>query len=179
MARSLSMRSLRALVAAQYIRPKSAPTEMPKSPAYSKASRVLVVRNSSSHLGSIAQPVTGAPNGLDNGLLGLAGAKLSAEAADMRLDDSRPRVEMKIPDVFEQHRPSDDSARMPHQILEEAELARLEVDLPLAASAASTDKVEFELTDPDHCSQLRQGGTARQGVYPRGELYKCKGLDEI
>ena len=96
----------------------------------------------------------------------------------MGFDDRRPRIEMKVPDMFEQHCPGDDLARMPHQMLKQPELARLKIDLPVADSAAATSKVEFEPADAEDGPQL-QGWPAREGIDPRGEFGKRKRLDEI
>src|ERR1700704_4676010 len=85
------------------------------------ASRALVVRKSSTHLGDISQPIAGATDGLDDDLLVLARTEFPAEAAYMGFDDRRSRIEMKIPDMLEQHCPGDNLARMPHQVFKKAE----------------------------------------------------------
>jgi hypothetical protein len=56
--------------------------------------------------------------------------------------------------MLEQHRPGDDLVRMPHQILKKAEFTRLEVDLPVAAAAAATGGVQFEVADAEQCARL-------------------------
>src|SRR5262245_59850673 len=48
-------------------------------------------------------------DGLNQRVLRIA-VDLCANAADVRLDDVRPRIEMKIPHVLEQHRARDDTA---------------------------------------------------------------------
>src|ERR1700704_1578862 len=143
------------------------------------ASRALVVRESSTHLRDISQPIAGAPDGLDDDLLVLARTEFPAEAAYMGFDDRRPRIEMKIPDMLEQHRPGDNLARMPHQVFKKAEFAGLQFNLSIAVPAATPRKVDFEIADATHAARLRQGRASSQSVYSRGEFGERERLDEV
>src|SRR3569623_705272 len=63
--------------------------------------------------------------------------ELRAQPADMRLDDVGLGVEMEIPHPLEQHGARDDASGNAHQILEQGEFARLQLDaLPGAAHLA-------------------------------------------
>src|SRR6476619_9761 len=57
---------------------------------------------------------------------------LVAEVADVDIDDVRITLEREVPDVLQQLRPGQRFPRVLHQVLEERELLRREVDLPLA-----------------------------------------------
>src|SRR3984893_14130 len=143
------------------------------------ASRALVVRKSSTHLRDISQPVAGAPDSLDDALLVLARAEFAAKAADMGFDDRRSRIEMKIPDMLEQHRPGDNLARMPHQVFKKAEFTRLQFNVSVPAPAAAPRKIDFQIADAAHAARLRQSRAPRQGVHPRREFGEGKRLDEV
>src|ERR1700688_1730256 len=51
---------------------------------------------------------------------------LGAQARDMHVDHVGLRIEMIVPDMFEQHRAGDNLAGVLHQIFEQAEFARLQ-----------------------------------------------------
>src|SRR4051794_8072686 len=55
--------------------------------------------------------------------------ELSAQPADVNVDDVGPRIEMIVPDLLEKHRPGDDAALVPGEIFEQQIFARLEVEL--------------------------------------------------
>ena len=54
---------------------------------------------------------------------------LRAQPRDMHVDDIGLRIEMIVPDVLEQHGARHHLAGMSHQIFEQAEFARLQIDL--------------------------------------------------
>src|ERR1700710_2732781 len=54
--------------------------------------------------------------------------ELAPEPADMDVDDVGAGIEMIVPDLLEQHRPSDDAAFVAGEIFEQPIFARLEVD---------------------------------------------------
>ena len=72
---------------------------------------------------------------------------LGAQARDVDVDDVGLRVEMIIPDVLEQHGARHHLAGVLHQIFEQAELARLQRQLVLAAGDAMRQAVELEIPD--------------------------------
>ena len=65
----------------------------------------------------------------------------------MHVDDVGLRIEMIIPDVFEQHGARHHLARMLHQIFEQTEFARLQCQLVLAAGDPVREPVELEIAD--------------------------------
>src|SRR6202158_3282393 len=113
--------------------PKSTRVEAPKRTAYSAERRKLVVRSS---LIGRTEAIPGAAHGVDQ-LGRKAAVDLAAQAADMGLDDIGLRVEVKFPDVLQQHSAGDDAAGVAHEIFEKLELLRLQLDaLPGARDAA-------------------------------------------
>src|SRR5689334_17864785 len=82
-----------------------------------------------------------------NQRIGLLVVDLSAQASDINIDDVGRRVEMKIPDVLQQHGAGYDAAFIAHEILQQLELPGKEVD-PLAAPAGrSRDQVNRKIAD--------------------------------
>ena len=65
----------------------------------------------------------------------------------MGLDDICLRVEMKIPDSFEQHGPGHHLTGMFHEIFEKPELTRLEHDLSTVAGQLVGQPIELEVAD--------------------------------
>src|SRR5437868_2988707 len=66
-------------------------------------------------------------HGLDD-LLRRLRVELGPQPADMALDHARARVEVHIPDVLEQHGAGDGAALVTHQVLEQAELLRQQIE---------------------------------------------------
>src|SRR5688572_22599578 len=73
------------------------------------------------------ESVAGAADGVDQGLLEALVHPL-AQPADMHVDDVGLRIEMIVPHRLEQHGAGDELALVAHQVLEQRELARLQVD---------------------------------------------------
>src|SRR5262245_16646819 len=55
---------------------------------------------------------------------------LRPDATDMGFDDAGARVEIEVPDLFEQHRARNHLAGVTHQVFQEAKFARLQLDPP-------------------------------------------------
>src|SRR4029079_17431074 len=92
-------------------------TETMNIAAYHAMRRKPVLR---SGLTRLTNAVPRAAQGMDQLDAELA-VHLGAQAADVGLDDAGARVEVKIPDVFEQHRAGDELAGVAHQVLEQLE----------------------------------------------------------
>ena len=94
----------------------------------------------------------------------------------MHVDDVGLGIEMMVPDLFQQHGARDDMPGMPHQIFEQAELARQQVDRLARPRHAARDQVHFEIGD------LEPGlgaAAAGQRLEPRQKLGEGEGLAEI
>src|SRR5208282_3719324 len=66
---------------------------------------------------------------------------------NVHVDHIGLRVEVIIPDVLQQHGPSDDLAGVPHQIFEQAEFARLQLQLLPGAAYLMRKPIELEIAD--------------------------------
>ena len=69
---------------------------------------------------------------------------LGAQAGDVHVDHVGLRIEVIFPDAFEQHGAGDDLPGVAHQIFEQAELARLQVDGLAVTGGGAGEQVEFE-----------------------------------
>src|SRR5579862_216296 len=78
------------------------------------------------------QRVTRAPNGVDE-CAPVSAIDLAAQSADVRLDHTRMRIEVYLPDVLQQHAAGDHLLGMAHQVLEQPKLARQKIDRLAAA----------------------------------------------
>src|SRR3990167_10970425 len=87
---------------------------------------------------------------------------LGPETGNMHVDHVRLRIEMIFPDILQQHGSRDDLARMLHQIFEQAEFARLEVDLLPFPHDLAGEEVNFEVTDLKARADLVRIGAADQ-----------------
>lgn len=65
----------------------------------------------------------------------------------MHVDHVGLRIEMIVPDVLEQHGARHHLAGVLHQVFEQAEFARLQRQLVLAAGDAMRQPVELEIAD--------------------------------
>src|SRR5262245_14061976 len=104
-------------LAAQYITPNRISTDAPNDPIQSKVRRKLEVRRI---LGRAANTIPRPSHRMDQ-LRFEAFVDLGAQPAYVGLDDVRMRVEMNVPDVFEQHRARNHLARMTHKVFEQLE----------------------------------------------------------
>src|SRR5208282_6386607 len=73
-----------------------------------------------------------------------AGVDLAPEIADVDVDDVGLRQELVVPDVLEQHRPRDDLVGPAHEVFEQLELARQQIDAPLATPERALDEIHLE-----------------------------------
>src|SRR5579859_4658761 len=101
---------------------------------------------------------------------------LPAQPADMAFDDIGMRVEMQVPDIFQEHGARHDLAGMPHQIFEQPKLARLQLDLAVAAADGAGQQVDLEIADLKRGGQLAAHAAAER-VDPSREFGKGEGLD--
>src|SRR5690606_20287893 len=127
-------------------------TDVTKTAAYHASSRKLVLRRK---LAERTKAVAGAAHRVDQVVVEVA-IDLGAQAADVRLDDGGMRVEMEVPYLFQQHGARDDLSGVAHQILEQPEFLRLELDAPAAARHGPREAVELEIRNAQHRLLLRQ-----------------------
>ena len=86
---------------------------------------------------------------------------------------------MEVPYLLEQHGPGDYPTVIAHQILQQSELARQEVDDDAGPSTSVTNEIKLEIED----LQFRPLGLRRwpsgQGIDPRQQFRKGERLDQI
>src|SRR5579875_3596591 len=150
-------------------------TETPNSPAYSTVTRKLEVRST---LGRMTDTIAGTAHGLDQLRLEPL-VDLAAQSTDIGLDAVGARIEMEIPDMLEQHRARHHLPGMPHQIFEQPEFARLQVDDVPGPAHRAREQVEFEIGNLQAGRDRMRRRAAQQGPDPRDQLGKGKGLDQI
>src|SRR5581483_8069522 len=119
-----------------------------------------------------------AANGMDQ-RISLLAVDLAAHAPDIDIDDIGRGVEMKIPDVLQQHRPGDHASFVANQILQKLELARIEKDLLAAPAGSPRHQVDREIADPQ--DGLFDNGVAAPAkrLDARHQFDEGKGLDQV
>src|SRR5512132_1389161 len=97
-------------------------------------SRKAVVRK---RLGRGTQAIPGAAHRMQQWCLESL-VDLRTQATDVHVDDVRLRIEVVVPDALEQHGSGYDLALVAHQVLEQSELPRLQVDRLAGAGHRAT-----------------------------------------
>src|ERR1700758_2349431 len=78
--------------------------------------------------GTVADHITRTAHGMEQRLRE-AFIDLRSQAGDVHVDDISLRIKMIVPDVLQQHSAGHDLAGVAHQIFEQAEFPRLQLDL--------------------------------------------------
>ena len=86
---------------------------------------------------------------------------------------------MIVPDILQQHGAGDDLAGMPHQIFEQAEFARLQLQFLPGAADFVRQPIELEIGDPIDRLLAAAAAPARQRLDARQQLGKCIGFGQI
>ena len=121
------------------------------------------------------QAIAGAAHGVQERAVE-ALVDLLPEPADMHVDDVGLRIEMVVPDLFQEHRARDDVVRVAHEIFEQAELARQQLDRLAGARHGASEQIHLEIGDLEAGFGARAAG---QRLKPRQQLGEGKGLAEI
>src|SRR5215471_148306 len=106
----------------------------------------------------ISYPVTQAPYRLQRGPLERA-VDLAPERKDVDVDDPGIALEGEVPDVLDQGSPGEDIARPAHEVLEQRELGRGELDHAAASHHLVAGRIQGQVPDSEHCR-------ARRGLPP-------------
>src|SRR5258708_5040125 len=72
---------------------------------------------------------------------------LVPQSADLHIDRVRLRIEMIIPDRFEEHGARDDLSLVTNQILEKPKLSRLQRDRLICPLGPPSSQIEFQIRD--------------------------------
>src|SRR5258708_4949176 len=125
------------------ITPRRITNVMPVIVAYMSARRKLEVRNT---LYRNTKCIAGTAQGV-NQRDRLAAIDLASQAADVRFHHRGIRLEMNIPDVFQQHGARHRLLGVFHQVFEQAKLARQQLDWGAATNDRAREQVNFKIGD--------------------------------
>src|SRR4029079_14534462 len=92
------------------------------------------------------ETVPDASNGMDQRIV-LVVIDLSTHPSDVDIDDIGQRIEMKVPDVLQKHGAGYNAAFIAHQILQELEFPRGQVDTLAAPAGGPRDQVDREIAN--------------------------------
>jgi hypothetical protein len=79
--------------------------------------------------------------------IGLLAVDLATHAPDIDVDDIRGGIEMKVPDVLQQHGPGYDTTFVANQILEKLKLAGKKHNILATPAGGPRHQVEREIAD--------------------------------
>src|SRR3974390_1278471 len=99
-----------------------------------------------SFLARSTETVPDAANRVDQ-RIGLLAIDLAAHPPDIDVDDVGRWIEMKVPDVLQQHRAGYDAAFVAHQILQQLEFARKKRDILAAPAGGPRHQIDREIAD--------------------------------
>src|SRR6516165_9992975 len=102
------------------------------------------------------ETVSDPANGMDQ-RIGLLVIDLSTHPPDIDIDDIGRWIEMKVPDVLQQHGPGYDAAFIAHQIFQKLEFLGKKLDALAAPAGGARDQVDRKIADA-------QDGLLRNGV---------------
>src|SRR3546814_21129070 len=106
-----------------------------------------------------------------------AAVDLLPQTADMLVDDVGLRIEMIVPDMFEQHRARHHPPFVAREIGEDAKFARGEVDRLAAAPHRLTEQIDLEIADAQPGLRDYRGAAPAQPVDPPPQFGPCDGPD--
>src|SRR6266566_6844767 len=117
-------------------------------------------------------------NGMDQ-RIGLLTVDFATHAPDIDVDNICRGIEMKIPDVLQQHCPGYDAAFVAHQILQKLEFPRKKKNVLAASAGGPRHQVDREIADPQ--DGLLDDGVAASAkrLDARQQFDEGKGLDQI
>src|SRR5277367_273090 len=111
---------------------------------------------------AVTNHVTGAANRVEQRRVEIA-IDLGAQARHVHIDHIGLRIEVIVPDMFEQHGTRNHLAGVLHQIFEQPEFARLQNDLLGPTRDFVRQPVKRQVGDPEDCLLRRTlGAAARQ-----------------
>src|SRR5258708_24503651 len=111
--------------------------------------------------------------------ISLLAVDLASHAPDIDVDDVGRGIEMKVPDMLQQHRPGYDAAFVAHQILQQLEFAGKNRNVLGAPAGGPRHEVNREIADAQ--DGLLDDGVAApaQRLDARQQLDEGEGLDQI
>src|SRR6267154_2933188 len=111
--------------------------------------------------------------------IGLLAVDFAAHAPDIDVDDVCRGIEMKIPDVLQQHRPGYDAAFVADQILQKLEFPGKKKNVLAAPAGGPRHQIDREIADPQ--DGLLDNGVAASAkrLDARQQFDERKRLDQI
>src|SRR3984957_19377358 len=130
------------LMTCQATIPSTRPAPTALTPRMASVSLNAVARNSLAS--AVTYHVPRPAHGMQERRVEVA-VDFGAQSRDMDVDHVGLRIEVIVPDVFEQHGPRDDLARVLHEIFEQAKLSRLQRDFLSRARHLVGQAIEREI----------------------------------
>jgi len=104
--------------------------------------------------------------------------EFAAQIADLHVDHVGVGGRLEMPNVLEQHRSGDRLAGTAHEVFEQLEFPRNQVDEPAFAPDRSLDQVHFQIANPEP-DDANVAASAQEGLDPRRQFANIEGFDQI
>src|SRR6476646_12304720 len=104
---------------------------------------------------------------------------LLAEVADVRLEHAGVAAEVVLPDVVEDLGPAQDTARIEHQVAEQAVLGVGELDLPSGPVHLAGLGVQLDVLEREAARVAVDARPAQDRPYARDQLLDAEGLGDV
>jgi hypothetical protein len=103
---------------------------------------------------------------------------LAPQPSNMDVDEVCARIEMIMPDLLEEHGSSDNLVMVPHEMLEQAQLPRLQFEVSRSAARFARQKIHFQIAYSQE-GHSRVGRATQERINTRVELGESKRLGQI
>src|ERR1700677_809508 len=104
--------------------------------------------------------------------------ELAPQIADLHVDDIRLRHKVEIPNILEQHRPGDDLPGSAHEIFEQGEFPRQEINRLAVAPDAPFNEIHLQRANLQ-TREPRVAAPAQERFDSRTEFTNVERLDQI
>jgi hypothetical protein len=102
--------------------------------------------------------------------IGLAAVDLTANPADIDVDDIGHRIKMQIPDMLQKHRMGNHLVYIAGEVFEQLKLPGHQLDFAAAPSGDTRQQIDFQIADAQHRFLDQGRAAAGEGVDPRQHL---------
>src|ERR1700686_3482442 len=111
--------------------------------------------------------------------IGLQAVDFATHPPDIDVDDIGRGIEMKIPDVLQQHCPGHDAALVAHQILQKLEFPRQQKNVLAAPAGGPRHQVDREVADAQNRLFGKDVAAPAKRLDTRQQFDERKRLDQI
>src|SRR5690349_12318526 len=111
--------------------------------------------------------------------IGLLVVDLATHPPDIDIDDIGRRIEMKVPDVSQQHGAGYNAAFVAHQIFEELEFLGKKVDVLAVPAGGPRDQVDREIADAQDGLLCNGVAASAERLEAGQEFDEGKRLDQV